>query len=186
MTTNPEPSEQTTTKPMKYFRKELVSMPFFAAGKRVPFEVLSQNSGVIALDASVPENTPIIEALETAAKARRGGIVILPDEQSYLDLKKKRSPVLKKSEPERKQQKLRVLPTARAKVRPSPSANPGAAAAVDAANKTSSPEVGGNGSGDNGGGAKPAGLASPPFVPTLQPRSKMSNREPIAQPQADE
>lgn len=76
----------TNDNPKQYFKKTIASTPFFANGKRIPFELLNGNIGVIALDISAEHET--IVALDKAVMERRGGVTKLQPEE-YESIKKK-------------------------------------------------------------------------------------------------
>lgn len=83
--TPPPVAKPTSTKAKRcYFKKVLANMAFFVNGQKVPFEMLDQNLGVAVFE----EGTEFAEGCASAAKAKRGGIVLI-DEQIYDDLKKK-------------------------------------------------------------------------------------------------
>jgi hypothetical protein len=91
----------------RYYRKEITSVPFFAAGARVMFEQLAGNTGVLAVE-DTEQNKSFILALDEAAKKRVGGVVMIDAEQ-YEDLKKKRpyDPSANRSRDE----SIRIMPT---------------------------------------------------------------------------
>jgi hypothetical protein len=74
---------------MKYFLKHLVSNVMFVNGKPVPFEVLADNIGVIALpeESPDPENQALLKALTSAAANHILGVEEI-DKDRYEDLKK--------------------------------------------------------------------------------------------------
>jgi hypothetical protein len=66
----------------KYFLKELVAQPIIATnGRPVPFELLAQDYGVIALDEDNPEQAALILDLEKARAQRIGGIVPISESE---------------------------------------------------------------------------------------------------------
>lgn len=72
---------------LTFFKKELVSNPFFVDNKPVQFEVnTSTNQGVLKFDDTKDDPT-LIAALKIAISERRGGIVLI-DEQEYEAIKK--------------------------------------------------------------------------------------------------
>jgi hypothetical protein len=74
---------------MKYFLKYMASNVMFVAGKPVPFEVLADDLGVIALDETdeTPENQALLKALTAAAANKVLGVHEI-DRTQYEDLKK--------------------------------------------------------------------------------------------------
>lgn len=71
----------------KFFRKALVSNPVYIKGAPVPFDLLSGNSGVIALDEA--EHAVLVEGLSALSVAKKAGVVEIT-EAEYEDIKKKR------------------------------------------------------------------------------------------------
>jgi hypothetical protein len=74
---------------MKYFLKYMASNVMFVGGKPVPFEVLADDLGVIALDETdeTPENQALLKALTAAAVNKVLGVHEI-DRTQYEDLKK--------------------------------------------------------------------------------------------------
>lgn len=70
-----------------YLKKELASNPFFYDNKPVQFEVnTSTNQGVLKFD-DTKDDPNLIAALKVAISERRGGIVLI-DEEQYDAIKK--------------------------------------------------------------------------------------------------
>ncbi len=158
----PQPKPSTTL----YFKKVLASMGFYINRVQVPFEHLAQNTGVLKIDASDPA-APVLTA---AAKANRGGIVAISEEE-YEGLKKKLpfNPLAIKS----RQPKLRILQTEPPR-RPSPASAP-VAAVEPISGRAGVGPVGGRGTGEGTGMPAPApvppALTEPSFKPAVGPKN---------------
>lgn len=107
--------------PTIYFKKELISRRFIVAGAPVPFEALSGNSGVIALDSE--NDSALVAALTEAANNQRGGIVSI-SHQEYDDLKKSRPLTKLRRVSDRREETLRTIQSVPSK--PKSPANPAA------------------------------------------------------------
>jgi hypothetical protein len=155
-----------------YFKKVQFGMPFFAGGKRVQFEPLDNNIGVIALTPG-GDNDVIRDALHKASEVRKGGVVEITSAQ-YEELKKKLP--LPLSAPKRKPM-LQVWDRRGPRVRPQAASRSDANAAVGTEGKTltasSTPGSVGSGIGVGGGGA-PAGPGAP-----LNPATRRLTKGPV-------
>lgn len=149
-------------------------MPLFVDGKRIEFEVLDKNYGVIAV---APEQSLIREALIKFASLRRGVIQI--DEATYADLKKKLPWTASaiKSPP-----KLKVWERnpPRRQFPQSQGANAAASANAQKGHLPSAPGSVGSGAVVGGGGA-PAGSGAPPN-PEHKPNLKRLTKTPGVRP----
>lgn len=143
---------------MRTFKKINVALPFNVNGKSVPFQQLSGNIGVIALDPAKDE--VIIAALDAAADARRGGVVRI-DAAELENLKKNR--VLSPSGPLSRQPSIKIWDS-----------NPLRAQRQNVAPAVSSPHVSapaGNGVAAVAGNGAGAGNTPAPFTPNLARKS---------------
>lgn len=71
-----------------YFKKTQIQNAFFAHGKRVEFEGVEENRGVLAIDDADESKRELLNALTAAANAHKLGVVAIT-ESDYILLKKK-------------------------------------------------------------------------------------------------
>ena len=167
-----------------YFKKTMIRVPFHVEQKRVEFEPLDKNYGVLKL----PETSPLVPVLTQAASLRRGGIGVI-DEATYAELKKKlpfKWPALK-SRPST----LRVAPVSVSKLRQRVTSLPGnrvgGAAGADSIfvrNRKISDgavvdPVGGGGTGAGTGIPKPVSASAPPTAADFKPAVGKKHLRPV-------
>lgn len=110
-----------------YFQKELLSNAVVVSGKRVQFEPLDGNRGVIQLDSD--KDKPLVEGLMHLANQHRAGVVLI--NQAQYDEKKKAHPFNPSASKPR--EFLRVVPNAPQGNRGNAAADKGAPHSLDAA-----------------------------------------------------
>lgn len=89
---------------VRYFQKELPQNVILdGKGRKIPFEVISDSIGITTLNPDDAIEFDRIEALQTMASSRRGGVTEVTEEE-LLDLKKKSS-----STPSKRQPKASVI-----------------------------------------------------------------------------
>lgn len=144
-----------------FFKKVLNNLPFYVDGQPVQFEALDKNRGVLKISALDPR----VPVLNAAAAARKGGIVLI-DEPTYEELKKKLPlPLLAPRSPP---SNLRVAPVSPPKALQAgspPRPRSGVAAAADSVFVPTKRISSGIGVGPVGGGGTGEGAGTPAPVP---------------------
>lgn len=136
-----------------YFQKELLSNAVVVSGKRVQFEPLDGNRGVIQLDSD--KDKPLVEGLMHLANQHRAGVVLI--NQAQYDEKKKAHPFNPSANKPR--ELLRVAPTG-------PQENRGNAAADKGLPHAMAPAI----------PAEELAAAQPPVRPTSKPTTARVGR----------